>query len=231
MYDDCMATVPSSSTTPPVSVSAATASPFAEGRGSDALGVASKRWTRAEFQQLDAEGWFPETRVELIDGVIVEMPPASPDHWCSAEVLRALLAAAFGEGYYARLEAPLATGDHSQPVPDVAIVEGAVRDHFDEHPSTACLAVEVSKTTQRYDKSTKADHYASVGIGDYWVLDLVARELTVHREPREHSESAFGHRYTQITVLDEAQTVRPLAKPDAELSVAQMLPPAVRQES
>lgn len=193
--------------------------------GSSDLGVQRKRWTRAEFLRLNDQGWFEDKQVELLDGTIIEMPPAGSDHWCSAEVLRGLLAAAFGDGFYARLEGALATGEHSQPVPDVAVVTGSVRDHFAGHPTTAVLVVEVSKTTQRYDMTTKADHYASVGIADYWVLDLEARELTVFRDPREHAESPFGWRYTQTTVLDESQSVSPLAQTGAELRVAEMLPP------
>jgi len=87
------------------------------------------------------------------------------------------------------------------------------------------LAVEVSKTTQAFDKGVKADLYASAKIEDYWVLDLVRRELTLLRKPVEDGESKFGWRYAAMEVIGADGDVTPLAAPGATLKVADMLPP------
>jgi Uma2 family endonuclease len=45
------------------------------------MGVRTKLWTREEFDRLVAAGAFhPESRVQLIQGEIVEMPSQSPAH-------------------------------------------------------------------------------------------------------------------------------------------------------
>ncbi len=186
--------------------------------------VRRKRWTRQEYYRLGEQGWFDDIRVELIDGEIIVVPPPGEPHYFCVCTLQTMLAAIFGQGCWVRSEACLAANDLSQPQPDIAVIEGPLR-LLPDHPKTALLAVEISVTTQAYDKTTKAHLYASAGVPDYWVLDLERRDLTVFREPREDAASPFGWRYTQITVLDATQHACPLARPDAKLSVAEMLPP------
>ncbi|TWT87122.1 hypothetical protein Mal64_26570 [Pseudobythopirellula maris] len=188
-------------------------------------GVQPKRWTREEYHLLAEQGWFVDKRVELIDGEIIELSPQSEEHFFGIDNLRSLLEKAFGEAYWVRSQASVAASEHSEPEPDVAVIEGP-RRVMDDHPTTALLAVEVSKTTQSYDKGAKADLYASTGTHDYWVLDLVRRELVVHRQPTQNGESRFGWRYAQLTVIPETGEVSPLALPGATLRVAEMLPPS-----
>ena len=38
-------------------------------------------------------------------------------------------------------------------------------------------------TTQRHD-AWKAQRYAAVGVGEYWLVDVPSRSVTVHRGPR-----------------------------------------------
>ncbi len=188
--------------------------------------VQRKRWTREEYFRLGEQGWFDDVRVELIDGEIVQAPPPSESHLFTVDLLRELLTAIFGKGYWVRSEGCVAPTDVSQLQPDIAVIEGD-RQLLADHPSSALLTVEVSKSTQWYDKTTKAHLYASAGVPDYWVLDLERRDLTVFREPREDAASPFGWRYTQITVLDATQEVSPLARPDSKLSVGELLPHVV----
>ena len=53
------------------------------------------------------------------------------------------------------------------------------------HPGTAALAIEVSWSSLRRDLNRKAALYAEAGIGEYWVFDLHARRVVVHRAPRD----------------------------------------------
>ena len=71
-------------------------------------------------------------------------------------------------------------------------------------PSDLLLVVEVAATTQVYDLGAKAALYAKAGIVDYWVLDLVAMRIVVHREP-------MGERYESIIAYGADEPVAPLA--------------------
>jgi len=43
--------------------------------------------------------------------------------------------------------------------------------------------------------------YASAGIADYWIVDLVHRQLDVFREPQVHADQAYGFGYRSVTTL------------------------------
>jgi len=70
----------------------------------------------------------------------------------------------------------------------------------------------------RTDLVVKAGLYARAGIAEYWVLDLNARQLHIHRAP------ANGE-YTAVTVHDEAETVAFASRPETPIALADLLPP------
>ena len=51
--------------------------------------------------------------------------------------------------------------------------------------SKPLLVVEVAESSLRYDLNPKAMLYAEAGVPEYWVLNLVDRELVVFRAPQE----------------------------------------------
>lgn len=183
-----------------------------------------KLWNRQEYHRLAEEGFMPDRHVELIGGVIYEVSPQSSEHYYSIEKVRRILEGVFGEKYWVRSQGPLIANDYSEPEPDLCVVRGPIELH-PEHPKHGVLAVEVSKTTLTFDKITKACLYASMRIPDYWVLDLENRQLWVHREPVADRDAPFGHRYSQVEAIAADGEVAPLEKPEAKVSVAQMLPP------
>lgn len=111
----------------------------------------------------------------------------------------------------------------SEPEPDVAVAQGTMSDYQD-HPATALLIVEVSDTRVTYDLGRKANLYAAAGIADDWTLNLGTRSLHVYRAPIADPAAEFGHKYSQLSVLDEADHISPLAAPGAIVRVADLLP-------
>jgi len=132
---------------------------------------------------------------------------------------------AFGGEFYVRHQGPMVKGDYSEPEPDVSVVRGALEDYNASHPTTSLLTVEVSRSSLRFDKQTKSHLYASMGIEEYWILDLNNRQLIVHRDPKPDASVPFGYAYASVTAIGDAGGVSPLAKPEATLAVAEMLPP------
>jgi Uma2 family endonuclease len=184
-----------------------------------------KRWTREEYNRLAEQGWFQDQRAELIDGEIILLSPQSPQHANASERVRRILDRIFGEKYWVRHQAPIVHGDYSEPEPDICVVRGTIDDFSAEHPTASKLIVEVSYTSLNYDKNTKHSLYASMVVPDFWILDLVHRQLIVHREPRPDTALRFGYGYSSVAVLGEAEQVAPLEKPHALIAVAEMLPP------
>ena len=107
--------------------------------------------------------------------------------------------------------------DYSEPEPDVAVVTGAARDYRDAHPTTALLIVEVADSSLDFDRGRKLALYARNGIEDYWILDVQAESLEVHREPR-------GDHYRQRQVLGTGDRIAPLHAANTPISVADLLP-------
>lgn len=183
------------------------------------------RWTRKAFYRLLGLGFFRGRRVQLIGGEILEMASQKNFHVVAISLAQDALRAAFGPGYWVRNQGSLDLSPHSVPDPDLAVVPGTPRDYPQEdNPATALLVVEVSDTTLRFDQGRKASLYARAGIADYWIVDLVHNCLEVRRDPVPDSAQPFGFRYGNLTILAPTDTVSPLAAPQAQLTVADLLP-------
>src|SRR5262245_4836880 len=177
----------------------------------------AKRWTVKEFYKLGEAGFLGE-RTELIEGVIYEMFPINPPHSMSVQLGQRVLQVAFGAGYHVRVQQPLHFGPRSEPIPDLAVVTGDIRDYV-QHPTTAALITEVSDTTLWYDRRRKGGLFAKAGIEDYWIVNLKKRQLEVYRNPIADSTHYYGHRYSSITILTEKDAVSPLSAPNSRILV------------
>ena len=118
---------------------------------------------------------------------------------------------------------PLVLNQTTDPIPDLAVVAGSPRD-YKEHPHTAKLVVKVSDSTLAYDKREKARLYAAAGIQDYWIVDLVHRQLIVHREPQADAAQPSGAIYHDVKALPAGQSIAPLAAPHSTIAVNDLLP-------
>jgi Uma2 family endonuclease len=183
------------------------------------------RWTYDEYYRMAEMGFFRGQKVELIDGEIIEMPPQGEEHGVAIMLLTKVLTTTFGDGHAIRVQLPLHTAANEEPEPDIAIVAGDIRDSIRYgRPNSALLVVEVAGTTLAYDLGEKAEIYAAAGIAEYWVLDLEARCLVVHRRPEKISTASRGIRYADITTLKSHESVFPLAAANRALRVSDVLP-------
>jgi Uma2 family endonuclease len=182
-----------------------------------------KRWTVAEFHQLRSATWLESRRLILVEGEILEIPGPNPPHDSSLGLAEEALRGAFGRGFWVRGQMALVLGLATDPVPDLAVVEGSPRD-YTEHPRTALLVVEVAESSLAYDSNDKADLYAAGGIRDYWVVDLVRRQLIVHRDPASDPVRFHGARYRSVLVVAADGSLSPLAAPSHAIAVRDLLP-------
>ncbi len=149
------------------------------------------------------------------------MPAMGPEHITATRLLNYALNEHFQrtDGFIVSVPVPLQLSD-SEPEPDGFVYRGSIHDR----PSDAehvVLVVEVSKTSIGYDRTTKLALYAEAGYGDYWIVNLVDRVLEVYRNPMQ---SNGEWTYADKTTIAADGTVSPLAKPEATLKVADLLP-------
>lgn len=181
------------------------------------------RWTTDQFQQMGELGIFEGRHVELIEGEILEMTVGTA-HFTAVMLVMNALQQAFGSRHVVRPQGPLNINQRTDPEPDIAVVEGSVRDYATIHPTNAVLVVEVSDTTLQHDRIRKSSLYARAAITDYWIIDIEHNQIEVHRQPAEMSNQFYGYGYSEIRTLTRGETVSPLAAPHASVAVADLLP-------
>jgi Uma2 family endonuclease len=143
---------------------------------------------RVEYERMAEAGVFDDLRVELLEGVVVEMPPIGPEHvWTVVTIADALarrLREEVGERYVVSQRSPYVAGDYSEPEPDILVLE---RDAFSPHVrvSAARLAIEVAVSSRQCDLVQKPPIYAGGDVTEYWVIDIPKRRLVVHRNPAD----------------------------------------------
>lgn len=137
----------------------------------------------------------PEARTELIDGVIIDMPPLGNPHMSAVDRLGEMLIKALAGQAIVRSQGSIRLGDYSVPQPDITLLRPRP-DYYKNHTATGedvLLAIEVSDSTLRFDLETKAPLYAKHGIRELWVIDVQGRRVHFYR-------NLEGRAYRQISV-------------------------------
>jgi Uma2 family endonuclease len=179
---------------------------------------AEKLWTLEEWDRLVEIGLLDGQRLELIEGRIIQMSPQRAPHSAAIELVEEQLRRVYAKRYRIRPQLPFRTADGSEPEPDFAIIAGVDR-RAKQHPSAAVLIVEISDTTLRHDRY-KARLYAMTAIPEYWIINLVGRNVEVHRDPRV-SKRAPG--YQTVKTLNQHDRILPLGM-KIDIAVADLLP-------
>lgn len=182
----------------------------------------TRRWTKAEYYQMAELGWFEGQRVELVEGEVVVMSAQNFAHVRATSCAARALEAAVGPNAWVRTQMPFDLGTDSDPEPDVSVVPGKLED-YSQHPKTAYLIVEVSESTLSYDRQKKGAMYAKASVPEYWIVNLVDRQLEVYRDPIQDSAHPTGFRYKSVTVLTATESITPLALPGVQIQVAELL--------
>lgn len=182
----------------------------------------ARRFTRDEYYQMYNLGFFQNQRVELIDGEIIYMSPQNNPHAIALAAINRWLHKSLGDDFTIRCQSPLVASNRTEPEPDFAVIAGPLESQR-EHPHSGLLVIEVSDTTLRYDRR-KASLYASAQVPEYWILNLVKRQLEVHRHPIADEEAAFGFKYAEVVTLEADQEVKPLELPIDAVLVSKLLP-------
>jgi Uma2 family endonuclease len=162
-----------------------------------------KRYTLEEFWSLEnppGGGHY-----ELIAGVLYMVPPPSGPHATAVARLNRRFATylaahpELGELFVPR--AAIWTLADTYLEPDLMFVSAEHLKNMDPgHLTTADLVVEViSPSTALYDRTTKADTYAALGVGELWLVDTEKR--TIEQRVLE------GGRWTRTKTHTSGETI------------------------
>ncbi len=161
-----------------------------------------------------------DDRVELLEGVIVAMPPANPPHDAAVTRCTYALIRALGDRAVVRTQCSFLESAWSLPEPDVAVVPGTLDDYDAAHPNTALLLVEVADTSLPQDRLSKSRIYANAGIPEYWILNLREGLLEVMRDP-----DPLTAVYRDLRSHRAGDTIELAAMPGAQIAVAELIAP------
>jgi Uma2 family endonuclease len=174
-------------------------------------------FTVDEYHALAEAGVLHEdSRVELIDGIIVAKSPVGAAHITCVNRLAVLLIRSkieHGLDFIVSVQNSLRLGAHHEPEPDVALLRPSAAGRVPE-AADALLVVEVADTTLATDRAVKAPRYAAAGVPEVWIVDLAARQVEVYRRP-----GAMG--YADVRTVSAGETLTLTAVPEAgEMAVS-----------
>ncbi len=188
-------------------------------------GLPIRRISVKDYEKMIDIGIFDsEDRVELLDGVIVEMSPKKTRHANVNDEAAEFLIVTFAGRAVIRNQNPVVLDDFSEPEPDIVIARPPRSNYNQKHPTGAdiLLVVEISDTTVAKDRR-KALNYARAGIAQYLLFNLNTDEIEDYREP-----SADGYRFKQTH--DRAATFNLVAFPEIEVKTDALFPPQSEEE-
>ncbi len=177
------------------------------------------RLTVAIYHQLTKIGVFNEdSRLELIEGDLIAMPPIGERHASQTRRLNQLFSRQAGDAAIVDMQNPVALNAYSEPQPDIVLLKPCADFYERSHPgpSDILLIIEVSDSTLRYDRETKIPLYAQAGIAEVWILDILHQRLEIYRYP-----SPDGYREVRYPALQEVIT--PTLLPNLAIRVRDVL--------
>jgi Uma2 family endonuclease len=156
-----------------------------------------KTYSLEEFWQLPDPP--DRSKLELIAGVLYMSPPPEYTHDNIVKRLNRLLILELerlqNKGSVYAPRAAIWTTDRTYLEPDLFYVSAETEARLDsEHRTTADLVIEViSPGSAIYDRNTKADTYAALGVGELWLVDEIAETVEVR--------TLLGDRYGEGSVF------------------------------
>ncbi len=173
-------------------------------------------WSVVEYHKMRNNGILNHRRCELINGEIWNMSPEGEFHRFindrGAEYLRKVL-----RNKAKVFEAHPITLTDSEPEPDIAIVKLPDTTYLQHHPYPDDIywLIEVADSTLTYDLEKKKKLYAKAGIREYWVINVIGKEMTVFRNPQDDDF------LSQRTM--RAGIIHPVAFPHVEVDVGKLV--------
>ena len=181
--------------------------------------AAKKLFTVDQYHRMATAGIFTEEdRVELIEGEILEMPPAGSRHIVCVNRANALFSSQLPGHAIISVENPVRLSDYTEPQPDVVLLKPRADYYTAKHLSAedTFLVIEIAENSLKYDRNFKLHLYARSGVPEVWIEDLQRNFVLVYREPLADS-------YASSLTLRRGDSLSPLAFPSIVINVNDLL--------
>jgi Uma2 family endonuclease len=176
-------------------------------------------FTIDEYHKMIDAGVFSEDyRVELINGIIIEMNPIGKKHSGSVNRLNNIFNKRLLDEAIVSVQNPIILNNNTEPIPDIILLRPRNDFYTNSHPKPddAFLIIEVADTSLNYDRDAKIPQYADSLIIEVWIRNLVDDLLEVYREPE-------NGKYKNIVFMHRGQTISPLSFPHLILTIDEIL--------
>jgi Uma2 family endonuclease len=159
----------------------------------------------------------PDARIELLDGGMIEMAPIGPFHGGCVKTLIHLFSKQLAGSALLSVQDPIQLDDLSEPQPDLALLRLVSHFYRQRHPTAAdiFLVIEVADSSAKHDRETKIPLYGRHGIVECWLVDLMAKQVEVYRQP-----TAQG--YAEIRILRSGDFLSPSPLPQIQIAVSEL---------
>jgi len=184
-----------------------------------------KTWTVDEYLRLFETGalGIEGESYELLQGQVFKKLGQNQPHVSCVVLLSEALRAVFGHGFVVVQQPPIQLGEENRPEPDVMVLRGSARDFAARAFGAQDVALIVEVADSRLDtaRGAKVEIYARNRVQEYWIIDLKRRALEVRHSPLPETGE-----WTITRIYSENESVSPLAAPQGELAVSDLLPSA-----
>ena len=173
------------------------------------------QFTLDDVHEMIAQG-LVDKRVQLLDGGIYDMPADGRLHQLYAMRLNRLFTSTLADTpKFVGVQTTLRLASHNGPSPDLFVLSDDPPEG-DVVTEQILLVIEVADTSLKDDLTDSASRYARFGVRDYWVVDVNAPCIYVHRNP------ANGE-YPPPQRIDADATMTPLLIPDVPVRLSDIV--------
>jgi Uma2 family endonuclease len=171
--------------------------------------------TQDVFRMVEAGVIEEDENVELIEGELVVMAAKKNDHEIAKSALLEWLAKNAAADQRLGVETTLYLAELLFVEPDLMLYPRRLKPQ-DLTGEDITLLIEVSDDSLSRDLGLKAGIYAHYGVRDYWVVDVEARQVIVHRGPSDE-------RYSSVQTFPADAEITALLASELAMRLADLL--------
>lgn len=176
-------------------------------------------FTIAEFDRLFASDIFTEDdRIEFLDGELIRMSAIGGRHIRTINRTNGLFLGLNDPTIQISVQNPFRIDERASFLPDLMVLRTSAESNTVPTADEVLLVIEVADSSRNYDRNTKLPRYASAGIPEAWLFDLVDDRLERHTDPRDGA-------YQQIAVAARGEQIASTMLPTLLLNVDTILGP------
>jgi Uma2 family endonuclease len=154
-------------------------------------------FTVREYHQLLETGILKSgDPFELLNGWIVPKMTIHPPHNKAVRLLNRRFSRLLSDDWILQIQGSITLPPANEPEPDVVVAFGPEDRYVGVNPGPRdiVLIVEVADSSLSEDRDEKLIIYARAHIPEYWIVNLIDRQIEVYTQPRGGRNPRYGQR-------------------------------------